>query len=72
MAIGLAVTGLGTIAMLGIAARSMPSAEYADFVVWWTVATLLGTSFGVFEVYLARLLIFEIAGGRAPGRRRPG
>ena len=66
VAIGLTVTGLGTIAMLSIAARSMPSPEYADFVVWWTVATLLGTSFGVFEVYLARLLIFEIAGGREP------
>jgi O-antigen/teichoic acid export membrane protein len=66
VAIGLTVTGLGTIAMLSIAARSMPSPEYADFVVWWTVATLLGTSFGVFEVYLARLLIFELAGGRDP------
>ncbi|MCP3422549.1 lipopolysaccharide biosynthesis protein [Nocardioides pinisoli] len=66
VAIGLAVTGLGTVAMLSIAARSLPSPEYADFVVWWTVATLLGTSFGVFEVYLARLLIFELAGGRDP------
>ncbi len=68
VAIGLGVTGVGTLAMLGLAARSMPSAEYADFAVWWTVATLLGTSFGVFEVYLARLLIFELAGGGSPAR----
>ena len=66
VAVGLVVTGLGTLAMLGLAARSMPGPDYADFVVWWTVATLLGTSFGVFEVYLARLLIGEIAGGRSP------
>lgn len=68
VAIGLLVTGLGTLAMLGFAARSMPSPDYADFVVWWTVATLLGTSFGVFEVYLARLLISDFAGGRSPAR----
>ncbi|MDR7255333.1 O-antigen/teichoic acid export membrane protein [Nocardioides sp. BE266] len=68
VAFGLGVTGVGTLVMLGIASRSMPSAEYADFAVWWTVATLLGTSFGVFEVYLARLLIFELAGGGSPTR----
>lgn len=66
VAIGLTVTGLGTLAMLGVAARSMPSSEYADFVVWWTVATLLGTSFGAFEVYLARILIGDFARGRSP------
>ena len=68
VAIGLGVTGLGTLAMLGVAARSMPGESYADFVVWWTVATLLGTSFGVFEVYLARLLIGDFARGRSPAR----
>lgn len=66
MAIGLVVTGAGTLAMLGLAARSMSGPHYADFVVWWTVATLLGTSFGVFEVYLARVLISDFAGGRSP------
>ena len=64
VATGLVVTGLGTLVMLALAARSMPGPEYADFVVWWTLATLLGTSFGVFEVYLARLLIAEFAAGR--------
>ncbi len=66
VAIGLVVTGVGTLAMLGLAARSMSGPLYADFVVWWTVATLLGTSFGVFEVYLARVLISDFAGGRPP------
>ncbi|MEO5852622.1 MAG: hypothetical protein ABIQ15_08920 [Nocardioides sp.] len=65
VAFGLVVTGVGTLAMLSLAARSLPSAAYADFVVWWTVATLLGTSFGVFEVYLARLLISDLTAGRS-------
>ena len=68
VAIGLAVTGVGTLVMLGVASRNMPGEAYADFVVWWTVATLLGTSFGVFEVYLARLLIGDFARGRAWAR----
>ena len=67
VAIGLAVTGVGTLVMLGVAARNMPGEAYADFVVWWTVATLLGTSFGVFEVYLARLLIGDFAPRTRPG-----
>ena len=65
VAVGLGVTGLGTLVMLAVAARSLGGPDYADFVVWWTVATLLGTSFGVFEVYLARLLISDFAGGRS-------
>lgn len=65
VAAGLGVSGLGTLAMLGLASRNMLGPQYADFVVWWTVATLLGTSFGVFEVYLARHLISDLAGGRS-------
>ncbi len=68
VAFGLGVTGLGTLAMLGVAARGMSGEAYADFVVWWTVATLLGTSFGVFEVLLARALIGAFAQGRSPAR----
>lgn len=68
VAVGLGVTGFGTLVMLGVASRGLPSTAYADFVVWWTVATLLGTSFGVFEVYLARLLIGDFAQGRSPQR----
>jgi O-antigen/teichoic acid export membrane protein len=66
VALGLTVTGVGTVAMMALSARSMPATEYAAFAVWWTVATLLGTSFGVFEAYLARLLIGELAAGRSP------
>lgn len=64
VAIGLAVTGVGTVAMMAVAARALPASEYAGFAVWWTVATLMGTSFGVFEVYLARLVAAARAGGR--------
>lgn len=68
VAIGLAVTGIGTVAMMAVAARALPASEYAGFAVWWTVATLMGTSFGVFEVYLARLVAAARAGGRATDR----
>src|SRR4051794_40833689 len=54
---GLAASGLGTVAMMAIAARSLPADEYAGFAVWWTVATLATMAFGVFEVYLARLVV---------------
>ena len=66
VAVGLTVTGAGTVAMMAMSARSMPATEYAAFAVWWTVATLLGTSFGVFEAYLARLLIGTFSAGRSP------
>jgi O-antigen/teichoic acid export membrane protein len=68
VAVGLTVTGAGTVAMMAMAARSMAPDEYAAFAVWWTVATLLGTSFGVFEAYLARLLIGDLAANRSTGR----
>ena len=63
-----AVTGIGTVAMMAVAARALPASEYAGFAVWWTVATLMGTSFGVFEVYLARLVAAARAGGGDPER----
>jgi O-antigen/teichoic acid export membrane protein len=61
------VTGLGTVAMMALTARSLPAPDYAAFAVWWTVATLLGTSFGVFEAYLARLVVTDVSAGRRPG-----
>ena len=68
VAVGLTVTGASTVAIMAMAARSMVPDEYAAFAVWWTVATLLGTSFGVFEAYLARLLIGDLAARRSPHR----
>ncbi len=50
--------------MMALTARSLGATEYAGFAVWWTVATLVGTSFGVFEAYLARLLVGDLAAGR--------
>ena len=64
MTIGLGLAGLGTIGMIAIAARALPSAEYAAFVVWWTVATLLANVFGVFEAYLTRLVTGDSAHSR--------
>ena len=54
VAVGLITAGVGTVLMMALAARALPASDYASFAVWWTVATLLGTSFGVFEAYLAR------------------
>jgi O-antigen/teichoic acid export membrane protein len=65
VAAGLTVSGLGTVAMIALAARAMPAQQYAAFAVWWTVATLVGTSFGVFEVYLARLVVTDAVAGRS-------
>jgi O-antigen/teichoic acid export membrane protein len=64
VAAGLTVTGAGTLVMMALAARSLPPSEYAAFAVWWTMATFLGTSFGVFEAYLARLALADVAAGR--------
>jgi O-antigen/teichoic acid export membrane protein len=65
--VGLTATGIGTIVMMAVSARSLSPDAYAAFAVWWTMATLLGTSFGVFEAYLARLVVTEVAGGRHTG-----
>lgn len=54
---GLAASGLGTVVMMAIAARALSADAYAGFAVWWTVATLATMAFGVFEVYLARLVV---------------
>lgn len=57
IAVGLAVAGAGTVLMLALTARSLAPSDYAAFAVWWTVATLLSALFGVFEAYLARLVV---------------
>ena len=64
MTIGLVVSGLGTLGMIAVAARALPTHEYAAFAVWWTVATLLANVFGVFEAYLTRLVITDSARSR--------
>lgn len=64
VAVGLGAAGAGTVAMFAVAARSLPATAYAAFAVWWTVAALLGITFGVFEAYLARLVVTEVAAGR--------
>lgn len=60
---GLAASGLGTVVMMAIAARALTADAYAGFAVWWTVATLATMVFGVFEVYLARLVVAARASG---------
>lgn len=68
VALGLTVTGAATVLMMAMVARAMSPEDYAAFAVWWTVATLLGTSFGVFEAYLARLLITALSARRPVSR----
>jgi O-antigen/teichoic acid export membrane protein len=63
ISIGLGISGLATIGMIALAARTLEPDEYAAFAVWWTVATLIASAFGVFEAYLARLTITELARG---------
>ena len=63
VSVGLGVSGLATLTVLGITARALPADEYAGFAVWWTVATLASMAFGVFEVYLARLVVAARATG---------
>ena len=64
IAIGLAVAGAGTLVMLALTARALAPDDYAAFAVWWTVATLMAAAFGVFEAYLARLVVTEQAAHR--------
>ena len=68
ISIGLGVSGVCTVAIIGVAARTLSPHQYAAFAVWWTVATLLAAVFGVFEAYLTRLVVTtqarsEIAAG---------
>ena len=71
VAAGLAVAGAATLVVLAVVARGLPADDYAAYAVWWTTATLLGTSFGVFETYLARASIAELASG-GDGRAATG
>ena len=64
IAVGLAISGLGTVAMLAIASRLMMAEQFAAFTTWWLTATLIALAFGVFEVYLARCLL--AANAQAP------
>jgi O-antigen/teichoic acid export membrane protein len=66
VALGLAGAGAGTLGMFALAARGLPADQYAAFAVWWTIGTLLGFTFGVFEAYLARLVVTDLAAGRDP------
>lgn len=68
VSVGLGAAGAGTLAMMALAARALPPSEYASFAIWWTVATLLGVTFWVFEAYLARLVVAEVAAGRSARR----
>jgi O-antigen/teichoic acid export membrane protein len=64
---GLTVAGAATFITMALTARSLGPTDYAAFAVWWTMATLVGTSFGVFEAYLARLVVTEVAARRTVG-----
>jgi O-antigen/teichoic acid export membrane protein len=57
IALGLGLSGAGTVAMIAAASRMMSAAAFSSFVTWWVTATLVAVTFGVFEVYLARLLV---------------
>ncbi|BEP12670.1 hypothetical protein acdb102_09810 [Acidothermaceae bacterium B102] len=67
VALGLGITGAGTLLMLAIVDYKLPGKNaQAAFNVWWVVTTLLILPFGVFEAYLARLTVAERAAGRDP------
>lgn len=57
IALGLGVSGVGTLVMIASASRLMSESAFASFVTWWVTATLVAVTFGVFEVYLARSLV---------------
>jgi O-antigen/teichoic acid export membrane protein len=64
IALGLGISGAGTLVMIAAASRLMSQATFASFVTWWVTATLVAVTFGVFEVYLARSLVG--VGGTGP------
>ena len=67
MAVGLAVTGSASLALLTLVDYKLPTKTAQNaFSQWWLITTLLITPFGVFEAYLARLVVAERAGGRDP------
>ena len=57
IALGLGLSGVGTVVMIAGASRMMSEGAFASFVTWWVTATLVAVIFGVFEVYLARSLV---------------
>ena len=65
---GLSVTGAGTLFMMATTARWLVATQYQSFVTWWAVATFLGAGFFVFETYVSRLVVSEVADGRDPRR----
>jgi hypothetical protein len=64
VAVGIAGSGLGSLAMLAVISHQADSTPFAAFATWWIVATLIVYPLGVFESVLARHLIADIAGGR--------
>lgn len=67
IALGLGVSGAGTLLMIAAASRLMSGGAFAAFITWWVTATLVGVTFGVFEVYLARSLV-GVSGAEPQGR----
>ena len=63
---GLSLTGLGTLIMMGLTARWLSPKDYQGFVTWWAVATFFGAGFGVFETYIARLVVRDLALATSP------
>jgi O-antigen/teichoic acid export membrane protein len=57
VAVGLGFVGLGTLACIAVAARTMAPAGFAVFVTWWTVTNLFALAFTLTEAYLPRVLI---------------
>jgi O-antigen/teichoic acid export membrane protein len=66
IAVGLGATGTATLAMLFIVDHKLAATSAGAFNLWWVITTLLITPFGVFEAYLARLIVAEQAAGREP------
>ncbi len=51
---------------MALTARSLEPAQYQTFVTWWAVATFFGAAFSVFEAYLSRLVVKELAQRLSP------
>lgn len=66
VAVGLGVTGAATLAMISLVDHRLSNPAADAFNQWWLITTLLVTPFGVFEAYLARLVVVERAAGRDP------
>ncbi|HYO20001.1 MAG TPA: hypothetical protein VES02_15190 [Dermatophilaceae bacterium] len=64
VAVGLIVSGVGTLVMVGVASRGLGAQDFAAFTTWWLTAAILAPLIGVFEVYLARALLTRESQGR--------